>query len=67
LTSFVSQLNEIESNRTGQWKLDSSEMTSAVKFVGEGGVLGSSSVSPDRVADILSALLSGRESAVAGA
>lgn len=65
LTSFVTHLNEIESNRDGQWKLDSSEMTSAVKFVGEGGVLGSSGLAPDKVADILSALLLGKESAVA--
>jgi hypothetical protein len=55
LTSFVTHLNEIEGNRDGQWKLDSSEMTSAVKFVGEGGVLGISALTPDIVSNSLRA------------
>jgi hypothetical protein len=65
-TPLVNQLNEGESNRDGKWQLDSSEMTSAVKFVGLDGALGSSGLAPDKVADILSSLLSGKESAVAG-
>jgi hypothetical protein len=63
LTSFVNHLNEIESNPEGSWKLDSSEMTSAVKFVGESGGLGVSTLKPDEVADTLSACLVGRERA----
>jgi hypothetical protein len=53
LTSFVTHLNEIESNRDGQWKLDPSEMTSAMKFIGEGGGPGISTLAPDEVTGIL--------------
>jgi len=60
LSPLLTQLNEAEGNRDGKWQFDSSEMTSAVKFIGADGKLGSSSLEPDKVADILSGLLSGR-------
>ena len=66
LTPLLDRLNTLEGNQDAKWKLDSSEMTSAAKFVGPDGVLGASGLAPDKVADILSARLSGKESAVAG-
>jgi hypothetical protein len=65
LSSFVSQLNQTEKQREGSWQLDSSEMTSAVKFLGLDGTLGTSMLAPDEVAKTLSAVLSSSEVAVA--
>jgi hypothetical protein len=53
LSTLISSLNEAEGNHDGNWKLDSSEMTSAVKFLGSDGVLGVSTLAPDLVADML--------------
>ncbi len=66
LSSLVTHLNEIESNRDGQWKLDSSEMTSAVKFVGEGDGLGISTLTPDIVSSSLRAAMISTGAAVVG-
>ena len=65
LTALLRQLNEIEGNTDGQWKSDTSEMTSAVKFAGAGGVLGVSTVVPDVVARNLRAALVSEDAAVA--
>ena len=65
LTALLRQLNEIEGNTGGQWKSDTSEMTSAVKFAGAGGVLGVSTVVPDVVARNLRAALVSEDAAVA--
>jgi hypothetical protein len=46
------RLSESERN-PGNWKLDSREMTSAVKFLDESGSLATSSQSPDEVASIV--------------
>lgn len=53
LTPLLSRLNELESNRNGQWKIDSSEMTSAAKFLNAKGVLDASAIEPDAVANVL--------------
>ncbi len=49
-TSLVARLNELEKQPAGSWKLDASEMTSAVKFSDQSGKLGRSSLGPDTVA-----------------
>ena len=51
-TDVLRQLSESERN-PGNWKLDSREMTSAVKFLDESGSLATSSQSPDEVANIV--------------
>lgn len=67
LSSLVSQLNQIEKQRVGTWQLDSSEMTSAVKFLGPDGTLGTSLLAPDEVAKTLRAALSSKEASATGA
>ncbi len=49
-TELVARLNELEKQPAGSWKLDGSEMTSAVKFSDQSGTLGQSSLGPDTVA-----------------
>ncbi len=49
-TSLLAHLNELESSGQGAWKLDHSEMTSAVKFLDPTGVPGVSSLRPNEVA-----------------
>lgn len=60
-TPLVSELNQLEGNRTGQWRLDASEMTSAVKFLNSAGMLGTSVIAPDVVSKSLCAALSAKE------
>jgi hypothetical protein len=66
LSSLLSQLNQIEKQREGNWQLDSSEMTSAVKFLGPDGTLGTSMLAPDEVTKTLRAVLSSKEVAMVG-
>jgi hypothetical protein len=47
----LESLNEVELNKSGSWKLDNSEMTSAVKFLGTDGTLAASTVTPEAVAN----------------
>ena len=49
-TELVARLNELEKQSVGSWKLDASEMTSAVKFSDHNGTLGQSSLEPDSLA-----------------
>jgi hypothetical protein len=49
------------------WKVDSSEMTSAIKFLGSNGTLAASMLAPDEVAKIFSTRLSSQQQGVAGA
>jgi hypothetical protein len=53
----LTELNRLENERAGhfkeQWKLDSGEMTSAIKFLGNDGVLAPSQLNPEEVARIL--------------
>jgi hypothetical protein len=51
--SLVSRLNERESGRAGRWDLDTSELSSAVKFIGGDGKLAASVLQPDQVADAI--------------
>jgi len=60
LTLLLSRLNEQESSGNGQWKFDSSEMTSAVKFLNDKGVPGASAIEPDAISKILNAELSSK-------
>jgi hypothetical protein len=64
-TPLINQLNETERNGAGRWRLDSSEMTSAVKYVGADGMLSQSSLAPDEVTKLVSAALESKEAAVA--
>ena len=51
-TEVLRRLNESE-RRTGSWKLDSREMTSAIKFLDDTGSLATSSQSPDEIATVV--------------
>jgi hypothetical protein len=55
LTSLLSQLNELENESNGQCKFDTSEMTSAVKFLNSEGMPAASAIEPDAVSRILNA------------
>jgi hypothetical protein len=57
LAPLLSRLNELESNRQGRWKADSTEMTSAVKFLDGAGGPCASRLFPERVADLFQATL----------
>lgn len=49
-TALMTELNEIEQSAGGSWRLDSSEMASAAKFVDQDGNLAASGLSLDVVA-----------------
>lgn len=54
LTSALQILNAKETRGNGQWRTDNREMTSAVKFLDEGGALAPSSLEPEQVLAALS-------------
>ena len=54
LTSALQTLNAKETRGNGQWRTDNREMTSAVKFLDEGGSLAPSSLEPEQVLAALS-------------
>jgi hypothetical protein len=56
-SSLVTQLNESEQSPDGLWKIDTSELASAIKFSDANGKLASSKLAPDVVADTLRAAL----------
>jgi hypothetical protein len=56
--ALISQLTRIEQNREGHWKLDSSEMTSAVKFLDAGNTLAPSLLPPDELVSLMQVELS---------
>src|SRR6202140_2303725 len=56
-TSLVTQLNEIEQGPDGLWRIDTSELASAVKFSDADGKLASSKLAPDVVANKFRAAL----------
>ena len=62
---FLTQVNELERDSEGMWKLDNSEMTSAIKFLGSEGTLAASTLAPDDVIRILRAELISDEAKVA--
>ncbi len=51
-SQLLIELNQHEREAKGIWKLDKSEMTSAIKFLSDDGTLGSSSLAPDDVAKV---------------
>ena len=59
LTPVVARLDGIDESREGRWRVDTSEMTSAVKFTESGGMLGASALAPEVVAEALCRFLSG--------
>ncbi|MGH9881073.1 MAG: DUF6687 family protein [Pyrinomonadaceae bacterium] len=60
LSPLLSQLNQLESGRAGNWKADNSEMTSAAKFLTPEGELAASKLSPDVVSQTIRAQLLGK-------
>ena len=65
-SQLLTELNQLELKGAGVWKLDSSEMTSAVKFLDAAGRLAPSSLRPDEVAKVFRMLSSPARPAVAG-
>lgn len=57
LGPVLSQLNQLEQLPTGVWKEDQREMTSAVKFLNNDGLLGESRLEPTVVAQVLHSYL----------
>lgn len=51
LSPLVARLNELEQNNHGHWRVDDSELSSAMKFSDAGNRLTASSLTPDAVAD----------------
>lgn len=64
---LIASLNEMEKSGEGRWRKDTSEMTSAVKFVDEGGMLCASSFQPEKVAEEMRGLLLETENFIAEA
>ena len=64
-SGMVSRLNQLEQNRSGQWKLDHSEMTSAVKFRNAEGTLAPSSLWPAEIANVVRVAILADRAAVA--
>jgi Family of unknown function (DUF6687) len=50
-SALLAELNQLEKNSSSSWRIDSSEMTSAVKFLDASGKLATSSLGPDVVAN----------------
>jgi hypothetical protein len=51
-TSLASKLNRVEQNHDGKWRVDKSELASAVKFSNENERLAASSLSPEAVVKV---------------
>lgn len=64
-SELLTALNQRESESQGVWKLDNSEMTSAIKFLGNDGSLTASTLTPDEVVNAIRALSSTAQPAVA--
>lgn len=55
VSDLLVNLNRLEPERGGSWKLDDGEMTSAIKFLDADGRLAASRLKPDQVARLFSA------------
>jgi hypothetical protein len=53
--ALISQLNQIEQNHDGRWKLDNSEMTSVGKFLDASNTLAASKLRPDELVSLMQA------------
>ncbi len=60
---LVERLNALETNNEGRWQLDARELSSAFKFMDEGGRLSASSLAPERVVEEVRASLGAPEAA----
>lgn len=54
LRQLVARLDELEQNTKGRWQLDDRELSSAFKFMDEGGTQCASRLAPERVAEEVS-------------
>jgi uncharacterized protein DUF6687 len=61
--ALISQLNQIEQNHEGRWKLDNSEMTSVVKFLDGSSTLAASKLRPDELVTLIQAELLSKKAA----
>jgi hypothetical protein len=66
LSQFLTKLNQLEADGEGVWKFDNSEMTSAIKFLGNDGMMTASKLKPDEVAKVLREEVSSAKSTCAG-
>jgi hypothetical protein len=57
LTSLVARLNELERGAEGVWKVDTSELASAAKFVDTSGAPAPSGLAPEKVTEETRALI----------
>lgn len=64
-SQVLTELNQLERDSEGEWKLDNSEMTSAIKFLGRDGTLAASSIAPDDLAQKLGAASMSAEATLA--
>lgn len=67
LSALVARLNELEKNAEGRWKIDTSELSSAVKFADESNTLVASTLTPEKVSEETRAALLEKGSSVVGA
>jgi len=66
-SELLKVLNQIEAERDGRWQSDSSELASAIKFLGKDGKLAASTIAPDDVAQAIRAeMIAGAARVVAG-
>lgn len=65
-SALVARLNELEQNRQGLWRIDTSELSSAVKFTDETNALAASTLAPERVSEETRAALLEQGSPVIG-
>lgn len=60
-SELLTELNQLEREDAGKWKLDDGEMTSAIKFLGADGTLATSMLMPDEVARLFTASLGSQQ------
>jgi hypothetical protein len=66
--ALIARLNELERSAKGRWQKDTSELSSAFKFIDPAGAASVSGLAPERVAEEMRACLAGTETAaLAGA
>lgn len=51
-SGVLNDLNQLDTGKAGLWKLDDSELASAIKFLGADGTLAASKLAPDEVAAV---------------
>ena len=58
--TLISQLNQIEPNHEGMWKLDNGEMTSVMKFLDVSNTLAAPKLRPDELVSLMQAEMSSK-------